>query len=88
VLARVLFLTLSNWGASAVLVQPDLALVVTALAFVAEFGIARVSWSKQALPARSLLAVPSIRHVRVDGWLPICGPGPVPRLVLLSQPRR
>ncbi len=86
-LARLVFSTLCHWGSNAVLIQPDLALAIVALGFVAEIGITRVSWSSLATQANALLAVPSIRHIRVDGWLPTCGSGPVPRLVLLSQPR-
>jgi len=85
VLARLIFLTLCKCGASAVLIQPDLALMITALGFVAEIGV--MAWSSLASQTNALLAVPSIRHIRVDGWLPICGSGPVPRLILLSQPR-
>jgi hypothetical protein len=87
VLARLVFSALHHWGTGAVLIQPDLALVVTAIGFLAEIGITRGSWSDLASRANNLLAVPSIRHIRVDGWLPTCGSGPVPRLVLLSQPR-
>jgi len=87
-LARVLFSTLFRWGAGASLIQPDLALAVTALAFVAELSIAFVSTWGSSPEFRSGLVVSSIGHVQADGWIPTWGSGSVPRLVLLSQPRR
>ncbi len=88
VVVRVLFSTLCRWGASASLIQPDLALAVTALAFVAELSITVTlsCWSAPGISAG--LVVSSIGHVQADGWFPTWGSGSVPRLVLLSQPRR
>jgi hypothetical protein len=88
VLAGVLFSTLYRWGAGAALIQPDLALAVTALAFVAELSITVMvsCWSAPGISAGLVLS--SIGHVQADGWLPTWGSGSTPRLVLLSQPRR
>jgi len=88
VLARVLFSTLWRWGAGATLIQPDLALAVTALAFVAELGISFVSTWRSSPELRSGLVFSSIGHVQADGWIPTWGSSSVPQLVLLSQPRR
>ena len=87
-LARVLLATLCGWGAGASLIQPDLALAVTVLAFVAELSIAFVLAWGSSPELRSGLVVSSIGHVQADGWIPTWGSGSVPRLVLLSQPRR
>jgi hypothetical protein len=87
-LSRAFFSTLSGWGAYAVLIQPDLALIVTALALVAEVSIASVLWGRVVLADSAALPLPSLRLVRADGWMPTCGTGTVPHLILLSQPRR
>jgi hypothetical protein len=84
----VLLSTLSGSGAGVVLIQPDLAFVVTALAFVAEISLAVVLSWRSTSETNFALAVPSIRHVRADGCLPTFESASVPRLVLLSQPRR
>jgi hypothetical protein len=86
VLVRAIFAAIAHWGSSAVLTQPELAFAVCALGLVAEIGIAKFSSSHLVTRISSPLTAVSIRHVRVDGWLPTCGSGPVPRLVLLSQP--
>jgi hypothetical protein len=88
-LTRAFSSTMSGWGACGVLIQPDLALVVTALAFVAEVSITTtVLWARLPLAARSVLALPPMHLVPADGWMPAGAAGSVPRLVLLSQPRR
>lgn len=87
-LVRVLLGALFGWAACAVLIQPDLALFATGLAVVVAFSLVAVLTWRVTSDAGSRLAVPSIRHIRADGWQPTCGSGPVARLVLLSQPRR
>ncbi len=88
VLARVLFSTLCRWGAAATLIQPDLALAVTALAFVAELSISLASACASSVEYRSGLVFSSVGHVQADGWIPTWGSSSIPQLVLLSQPRR
>ncbi len=88
VLARAYFATLGGWGAGAVVVQPDLALVVAALAFVAEVALTTALWGRVRCETLSSPGVSFIRLVHADGWMPTCGAGSVPRLILLSQPRR
>ena len=87
-LSRAFFATLSGWGAYAVLIQPDLALIVTALALVADrqYRLRLVGTGgpgdSAALPfPRSASSGPTA------GCRP-AGPETVPHLILLSQPRR
>lgn len=88
VIARVLFSTLCRWGAGASLIQPDLAMAVITLAFVAELSITFVVTCRLSPEFRAGLLVSSIGRVQADGWIPTWGSGSVPHLVLLSQPRR
>jgi hypothetical protein len=87
-MARAFSATLCSGGAYAVFVQPDLAIVVTAVALVAEVSISSVLWGQLSFVSRTALALPSLRLGPTDGWMPTCGTGSVPRLILLSQPRR
>ena len=89
VLVRAFYGALGGWGVAAFLVQPEVALVVAAVAFVAEVGIASVS--SGYLGVDDLLttgALVSDRRRLFVTATPATSAGSLPRLVLLAQPRR